>query len=725
MSAWDDTIARVTQRLGVDPELQRDVARELQAHLEDSAAEFARGGQIPPEAAASALKALGDVNTLADDLWRANRRRMSWRAVARWMLQIATVPAAIAVIVLIVLGAMGSRPHLTVDQRLILGSTGLESPVDGYIIEAKRLVDRFPENPIYFAQYAGLATGNSKPMNSDELAKAIAILDRGERLEPDNGFYNIMKSALLLNAGAKVEVDPDTIYWAQDRQGVPTTRPCRKIVVTDKTELNRGLAELRRGLAKQKFTRHVQDMLEVRLGLFSPPRRWEDYVHRLVTEVGTLLPSLSLYRLVGRSLCAQAIEEARSGNMSEAESLLGDADRLALKSASGEPLLLTVLSAQAMRQEALGHAQAAYEILGRPEQARAVERQRREDADFYAQIRNRPPADVDMRRAGMFWQVLMPSLPGYAENVDFEPMRTTEQWVAAELALVAMLGVVAILLALLLAKTLLDLAIRKRANKPILLLLSWRTLGRICLLAVILPLSLYGLYVYLTPGSRSFGLNYMLGKVVLEWVLTFAVVMAMLSLLGGSAIRHRAEAIGLEVPPSLSLRRRWVTALIGGVVLLIGVAYLVLREVGAIEPAAYGFLGNPVFGLPIMADDKGTPAPGVALYYAGLQISGLIILFLLGWLVREIVPLMRKQYKAYRLTLVRSLVPVVACAVILIGTVCGLVTAYGETQAAQRIRGNAEIGIRNEVERSDYRLLRDRYEQMYKALPPMQQDSPE
>jgi hypothetical protein len=46
MNQPDPLIRRLTDRLGADPELQMEVARELQTHLDDATAEFRAAGDL-------------------------------------------------------------------------------------------------------------------------------------------------------------------------------------------------------------------------------------------------------------------------------------------------------------------------------------------------------------------------------------------------------------------------------------------------------------------------------------------------------------------------------------------------------------------------------------------------------------------------------------------------------------------------------------------------------
>jgi hypothetical protein len=206
MKTWDELVNLLTDRLRVDPELRLDVAEELRAHLEDSAAEFRQAGQSDEEAAASAAKALGDPQQLADDLWQANRRRIRVRGVLRWGARAALVPGAILVIIAIAMGMRGGfsfnpnqlldahmpaywMDEMTEEQSFIFrGNPTAKTPIE----QAKSITDRWPENPVYYGNYVttllntggfyGGSRGRFKPERLDEI---LAVLDKGERIEPD------------------------------------------------------------------------------------------------------------------------------------------------------------------------------------------------------------------------------------------------------------------------------------------------------------------------------------------------------------------------------------------------------------------------------------------------------------------------------------------------------------------------------------------------------------
>lgn len=713
MSGWDETIARLTERLGVDPELQRDVGRELRGHLEDSAAEFRRAGQSEAEAQASAVRALGDVASLSEDLWRANRRRMSCRGVARWTAQIATVPAAIAVVAMIVLGLIGSRPHLTTDQELLL------APAGDWQAYAKAIGVRWPDDPVCWAYYAGALVSRSTsqpeargPQAAKELAEAMAVLDRGERLEPDNGYYNISKSALLLRQAVTNVGDPATTYEQIDWNGKTMQVFCRKVAVTDRAMFDRGLAELKRGLAKPKFTNHFLDMVYFRLKGLPQAKRLADYLYRLNVESSTLPAYLGVYRTEAGILGGYAVALAREGKAAEASTVLSLADRMSLRPAVESPVLLDVLISQMAHEIVLGHAENVYGILAEPARAEQARARLRADGEFMVGLRKSRLAQNYVQvwlHAGMLRQSLTPGLPGYAKNANMEPMRTAEWYVATEWGLIALLSLTVFLLALVCAVLLPQLFV-PRDRRAILILLPLRTLGRIFLWSIGAPLAAYLLYEFvLAPGGREYGLNYTFGKTVLEWVLTFSLMFSLLIGLTRSALSKRAAELGLETPPSLRLRDRRLTVAVGAGILLVAGGYLAGWETGVFRPPTDGML-------PLLSqyNDIG---PFLQFHAAGLAIALAWVVFLLGVWFREGLRLRRRQWRFLRQTLTRSMVPVAATAVVAAGLLCGLALAQGERQATLRIRDNAAIGMDREVVQSDYRLLQERLAREYAELP--------
>ncbi|MCD4700095.1 MAG: permease prefix domain 1-containing protein, partial [Phycisphaerae bacterium] len=587
MKTFDDLVDLLTDRLRVDPELRLDVARELRAHLEDSAAEFRQAGQSDEQADASAAKALGDPQQLADELWQANRWRIRIRGIFRWSARAALVPGAICVVLAIGVGLSGVpmpwagdkvfspafggfgfhgslTDGLTEEQRFIFeGAPSARTPLE----QAKSITDRWPENPVYYGNYVvqlicqgGVYDGKRGRIKPERLDEILAVLDKGERIEPDNAFYNFTKAAWLIQAASDISEDESRTYERINRDDEVRQSNCWKIEIHDPGLFQRGLAEFKRGLGKGEFASHSLDMLELRLGLLPEPKRLNDYLRRVAFQASTLLPPLGDYRKLGRSLSAYAIDQAEAGRADEAAELVDSVGLMSAKLGARSRTLVGLLVAQAVRVGGLAHAEQVYEELNRPEQAEQTRQARQRQDALFTEIRKGPRLDERERvHAGMLMAVLTPSLPGNYRP-DFEPMRTAEQFVAAEMGLILLLCVLVLLALFLGGLALLSLIIQRPGNKPILLFVGWGRIGKICLLAIVVPVAACALYVYvLTASDRVYGLNYTAGKTLLEFVVTLGAICVLLLGLGYSAIRRRADEIGLVVPPALRLRdRRWL-----------------------------------------------------------------------------------------------------------------------------------------------------------------------
>ncbi|MCJ7543509.1 MAG: permease prefix domain 1-containing protein, partial [Phycisphaerae bacterium] len=294
MNGWDQLIARLTQPLEVDQELRLDVARELRCHLEDSAAEFRAAGESPTEAAARAAKALGNEEELTEQLWEANRARIRLRGVLRWTARVTLLPAAVIVVLVLFtylvgitayvhalgrgggwgsgagwpmgpLGKLVCDPRagirLTEDQRWLLdGDPNAKTDLE----RAKSIADRWPDNPIYYAQYVThllhrpgfRSRQENEPDRFDEkmLTETLAALDHGEQWDPDNAFYNLEAASLLVQTSSTLRDDPSAAYDKIDRSGRITPVTVQRIEVADAERFQRGLEEFHRSMGKPHLT---------------------------------------------------------------------------------------------------------------------------------------------------------------------------------------------------------------------------------------------------------------------------------------------------------------------------------------------------------------------------------------------------------------------------------------------------------------------------------------
>ena len=713
MSDWQALLRRLTDRLSVDPELQMDVAQELRAHLEDSAAEFRRAGETLDQAADSAVKALGDEQVLAEDLWKANKLRIRLRGVLRWAARVTLIPAAVAVVLIIAASMAGVGPRLegplfggfglgdhtrtaelTEEQRFILeGSPDARNPIEA----AKSISDRWPDNPIYYGNYVATNSerfpGGNDKLKSKRLGELLAICDRGEMLDPDNAHYNFMKAAYLIGSVCELQSDPSRTYSHRNRRGQSSQKECYKVTVHDPEQFERGLAELRRGLLKRECSARTVEMLDHRLDLLPKPSRMADILHRIGMEVSIIIPNLNWYRNLGKTVSARAVALAEAGQAEEAVDLVKSAEAIASVTGAHARTLIELLVAQSMRIDALAHAEQVYKQLGREDEARQAAAARREQAQFLNDIWRKKEDPTWLSQAGMVSSVLTPRIPGYVENLDFEPMRTAEKYVVCEFALLALLAGLILLAGLLGAVVLWRLAVSKRSDRPLLIFVGWRRIGRICLLAVVLPIAILGVYRLVTPSY--YGLSCSIGRVLAEYAVAGVSIVMLLLGLSYSAIRRRAEELGLAVPPPVRPRRRMVVLCLG--VLAAGFAVWYITNWWA---------SPPTFPIPV--------AKGLTL---GAISAGVATVFLLIWIIRELVQLYSsRSYRRFRQTLWRSLVPILAASVIVVGTLAGWALARGERTAVRRVIGQAAFSLGREVDRTEFRKLRDRFDAQLETL---------
>ncbi|NLF31256.1 MAG: hypothetical protein GX591_10270, partial [Planctomycetes bacterium] len=398
MGTHDDLIDRLTSRLRVDPELRADVAAELRAHLEDAAAEYVRGGYSDQAAAAQAVRALGDEADLARQLWQANRRRIALRRVCRWAARVLLVPGAVAVIVLVAWGLRQQRQfgsfvgstrllsdgvagRMTEDERLIvLGDAG----ADTYVRAQRAIVDRWPDNPIYRANYVaayvaarvrrlprytsggiGPAGGvlpvweERTPLDdvaTDDpaalLAEVVAELDRAAAADPDNALYPLLRAALRVQASSEAR---------QDGAG-PEGEPLRPgVLIGDEAVFARALEDTRLAAARPHYAAHEADLARIRLEAIPKSRRLMDAV-TLPLAVGNRaaqvwVATYGLQRNWARTLAAYARQLAAEGRRDEALQLNRQLRTIAAKRGAGsqtiiESLLATALYALALHNEA-------------------------------------------------------------------------------------------------------------------------------------------------------------------------------------------------------------------------------------------------------------------------------------------------------------------------------------------------------------------------------------
>jgi hypothetical protein len=638
MKRMDDLIQAVTYRFGPDAELQREIARELRAHLEDAVAAARAGGMDEAHAEETAVRAFGDPEEIAEKLWHANRRRMRLRAMAKWTGRLVLMPAGILLAVWLcavmmeLVGVLqlafqlhadwaydayfwalvpnklrndlhpgvAARNNLKEDERLLLEANLYDEGPYRRVEKWEKLVRLHPDNPVYRArQYAALLSSirasDAVPLapSDKKFAQAQAILDAGERADPDNAFWNYMKADLLMykSGAAKQEEDPSFTFARAARGKEPTTGHGMRLIFADRAMFERGLDEYRKGLTKPFYKSYAVELNEELLALRKSPTTLLDELCLVEEWAGTLLPDLAPMRNMSRGVMAYAALLIKEGHPREAEALIRTAPIASEQVGATSRLLIELLVAYAMRQTALRQGAALYERLGKRDLA-AQALARKESQQEGSFLQRMDPSGEEFKflaaRAGFFGSHLLESVP-LADRSIITDLQRAERFLAERAALGCLALLYLIVVGWLGIGTLWSLwRHRKDAGGPKLYFIGWRRLGWIALIAVALPLTAY---VILTrafaAGSAHYGINYQPGRVALEMGGVALLVFGLSLFLAWRAAKLSCGAAGINDRAEfrMSVRRSLLPILVA-CFLLVGIvsqAYLRYGESSAVK----------------------------------------------------------------------------------------------------------------------------------------------
>jgi hypothetical protein len=614
MGRLEEYVEAVTRRLRPDAELHMDVAHEVRVHIEDAAEDARERGLGEEEALDAALKAFGDKEQMADALWEANRRRMRLRAVIKWALRATLVPAALAVSVYVCgtyfielcqvtelygglmggggwrvlprmeLPAVRPRSDLTPEERFVFDHVR-ESSSDEGIASAMALVDRYPANPSFYAQYVKLLSVRrygERKTGEDELAWALPMLDRGEQVEPDNAYYNYFKAGLLMERSSTLETKQGICFSYTDQNGQEKKDCGDNLTITDPATFEKALQEVYKGLRKPYCNTRSADAVELKLSLGEAPSTLAEDLTNLATTAASLMPRLSLMRGIGRRLPPYASLLLSEGDKEGAAQLLQVMERPGIQMGPDAQTVIELFVAEAMLRVTGGQAPVVYETLGMP--AEAVEARLRFEKEnelwnsLYANQRSEEAAFRDAQKYyGVFYIGVAPGVPGMDHSILGRPYALLEHAVVEEITLGFLLAALIVTALILGAATCWNLWKHRRdGDKPKVFFVGWRRLGWIVLASLCIPVGLYLAYTRLMPfSSMAYGIHYAFGPFVLELSALLVLISFTLMATSYRAIRQRCQDAGMEVPADdffMPFRRPAVvvgTFLLGGFVVLV------------------------------------------------------------------------------------------------------------------------------------------------------------
>lgn len=583
MTRFDDYIERATERLRSDPFVHRDVRRELEAHLEDAAEEARAGGAAESEAEEHALKAFGDADALAEQLYAANRTRMRLRWWGKWATRLVLVPAALALAV--VVGAYGlaiarrvadvgrhggdvftafvdrttprPREGLTEQEQWLYRQT-VAKPQN--VDTARAVMERFPNDPAAYAYFIRYwwEWYIGEPKQAPQAW--IAALERGREVDPDNALYDYLLAYTLLERSTEVVDEKGITFewqargWRASKEPVKVELPTLR--VTDAQLFRRAMGAAQAGFRKPMCTARVREWAKRTQSLWVEPKTYQELLAQWAYHAAALMPHLQPMRQLARRLPGAALALDGTGAHADAVRMAQQMDRPGIQMGADAHFVISVLVARDMFVKTAGAAPQVLEKLGEPRAAQAAEQAFQGELNAYAAAVPAGAHDDALEKAvmttgGIMAQEVTPSLPGFDVQPLLDTTRLAEHVLAERVVLAVLLALGSVLLLTLAAASAWS-GWRHPAEgeRPLMLFIGRRRLALVLLVGLALPLALYALETRVAPWrSLCHGINRVFVQRLGELGIAAMLMVFLTCVLAYRAVRARCEEAGLAVPP--------------------------------------------------------------------------------------------------------------------------------------------------------------------------------
>ncbi len=575
-------ISECTLPLSDDRELSLDVAQELRSHLLEKCEELNREGLSEAEAVDAAVKDFGDSAEISESLYRANLPRFKFRAKLRLALKLLFFPLFIfslywaldfrlleGVSVLcegvlmhdvgkaqsdplyvlsrkmasfrsfsshapadrIMRRILKKRRKLTADEALILSAerivTGTEEEPSRKIAWQKAICQRFPDNKAYLANYVQHLLAYSE---ADDI---IAEIINARSIDPENAAYDYILCAVLLKqalqAAQKWEKSdpPEKFYLLRDRE-----------------RLDWAMQELRNGMRKPFFRLYTLEMFHERMKILQLPQDYVGQLQRLVFSAEILLPILNVERNILRATTFYAELLQKEGKSDDAEFYL-DAWKHIVPQFNDDSFTLI---AQMVIGSGLNEQYKS--ALYRNDMRRAQElKTAAEPMNSWRAKSSEWETDPLLRKSTGFLSsilfrplkggVLAPEQLAPERNLTYTLMDTAALSLQASLIMIFLLGNAAMLFFLYL-----------RGQRPFLILPPWRTMLRVLLLGLVLPLGLYLLYSRVDfLGGHNYNIAYNMPRFLIGIIFFILIPPRLFVGLYWQALKRRGQELGYRRLP--------------------------------------------------------------------------------------------------------------------------------------------------------------------------------
>ena len=515
-------------------------------------------------------------------------------------------------------------------QFLLFGDTTRKTRSD----QERAIWEKDPENKTYYANYLRILVGDYQKEDSgisfDYLEKEVR---RGEELDPDNAFYNYILAAVLFKRGAEWESKLN-----KDEEWI----------IKDKILIDSAIIELNKAANKPFYRRYLSEFLKSRLALFPETRRLEDRISKVVYLASIPLGDLGLIRDLFKAIPFYV----ESNELPEADVIqLLDAWHGFLKKAVPDAWsLIDVLVLNAIATMAEKKVADVYEAMDKPAAAKGTRRLAKQLSkpmeSWKAAKKSKKSNDKENHllrwKGSILAKMMLPALNEPITEEMLRPGRQTDRIVFEQFNLSYIL---CFLSGSMIGAWILCMVCQKASDGgsvPLLLLPPWRVALGILGFGIILPVTLYFAYTRWSGLSSYENSIEDFRFLFLEVNLLNMSILAALTLLSTAYFRKRCQALDITVPKPtnpLLIKLFWLG--VGSLCLCCAATKKLFGSQETLETTLLLF------------------SVGMGLILCG---AGLVV-YIKGWDSG-------RTHGLYYGTLARSIMPVYACAVILIGGIC-------------------------------------------------------
>jgi len=631
--SFDTLASEAAAGLRGDRELYLEIKEELQTHLEDKAAQYARDGHDEEESVALAKQSFGSPLDMAAELVEANRGRMRLRGLLRLGFNALIIPLAIVLALYVGYGRFArlqvmvsrfnfdsSNPptqlptlpffgiedypadeQVSTDANSTVGksptSTASAKNADKYAVlrqlrgneqNAKEIRNYWethrsdPDSNIYFAYYTLYSNAELPAFRrgarsaQEKEARYVAEIRQGEQIEPQNALYNITLATYYLQTG---------MISKEERPNSPEVPQTDEVLNRRAFEL--GIAELQRAARKPYLHTYQMEVLAKRLNVLPAPRLTEDYLQQVTVSSSVLFPEFAKWRSLARRIpgCARLL--LAEGRRADAEAVM-DAWKpftLQLVQDSTNQSLIKVLVSVAIARMLSKSAADIYGQLGATDKATEARSTFTHLEKVYAGWQKARQYTAGNRfemmmhdHAPILTNLLLPVFGNMVLSVsELMPGRMHEHVIIEETAVQGVLLLLMLALLGTLCQGVLWLyQMRRAAAIPFLLLPPAKEIMRALLLGIVLPMAIYWVYSRLPGiGGREFGWSSdMRTRFIIEIVIVGFIMLWLPAFLLKRYIHRRCEDLGISRPTRKEERiSNWkVRGAIFAALLLIAVA---------------------------------------------------------------------------------------------------------------------------------------------------------